>query len=66
MGLGDSRYEGEKTATTEELGDKEGGVALGICAVDPAEARPEDAGLAATLSQNPTPVAAHEVPIIFH
>jgi hypothetical protein len=44
---------------SEELCDEDGGVGLWLGAVDPLDARPEHAGVAAALAQDAAPVAAH-------
>jgi hypothetical protein len=57
--FGDGGDEGEQAGAAEELGDEDGGVALGFGGVDPLEARAQHAGLAAALAQHPATVAAH-------
>jgi hypothetical protein len=57
--FGDGGDEGEQSGAAEELGDEDGGVALGLGGVDPLETRAQHAGLAAALAQHPATVAAH-------
>lgn len=57
--LGDGRDEGHEAGTAEELGDEDGGVALGFGGVDPLQTRAQDARLAATLSEDSAPIATH-------
>lgn len=59
LGFGDGGDEGEEVAAAEELGEEESGVALGFGGVDPVQARPQYACLAASLSQYSASVAAH-------
>lgn len=57
--IGDGGDEGHEAGAAEELGDEDGGVALGFGGFDPLEARAEHAGFAAALSENSASVAAH-------
>ncbi|RZS06950.1 hypothetical protein BHM03_00037704 [Ensete ventricosum] len=57
--IGDGGDEGHEAGAAEELGDEDGGVALRLGRVDPLEARPQHARLAAPLAQHPATVAAH-------
>lgn len=50
---------GDEAGTAEELGDEDGGVGLRLGAVDPLDAGPQHAGVAAPLAQHAAPVAAH-------
>ena len=50
---------GDEARAAEELGDEDGGVGLRLRAVDPLDAGPEHAGVAAPLAQDAAPVAAH-------
>jgi len=53
---GDERH---KTGAAEELSDKDSSVALGFRGVNPLQARAENTGLTAALSENAATVAAH-------
>jgi hypothetical protein len=57
--LGDGGEEGHEAGAAEELGDEDGGVALRLGAVDPLQARPQHARVAAPLAKHAAPVAAH-------
>ena len=57
--LGHRRNEGHEIAAAEELRDEQGGVALSLRVLDPLEARPQNAWVAASLSKNAAPVATH-------
>lgn len=59
MGFGNGRDEGHESCSTEELGDEDGGVGLGLSGVDPLEAGSENARLAASLSENSAAVTTH-------
>ena len=50
---------GDEAGAAEELGDEDGGVGLRLRAVDPLDAGPEHAGVAAALAQHAAAVAAH-------
>lgn len=50
---------GDEAGAAEELGDEDGGVGLRLRAVDPLDARPQHARVAAPLPQHAAPVAAH-------
>jgi hypothetical protein len=50
---------GDQAGAAEELGDEDGGVGLRLRAVDPLDAGPEHAGVAAALAQHAAAVAAH-------
>ena len=56
---GDGGEEGHESGAAEELGDEDGGVALGFRSVDPLQRRPQDAVLTAPLSKNSTSIATH-------
>lgn len=49
----------DEAGAAEELGDEDGGVGLRLRAVDPLDAGPENAGVAAPLAQHAAAVAAH-------
>ncbi|PON91099.1 LOW QUALITY PROTEIN: hypothetical protein TorRG33x02_131300 [Trema orientale] len=57
--VGDGGDEGH-VAAAEELGEKQGGVALGLGGLDPVQARPQYARLAAPFSEHSATVAAHD------
>lgn len=61
VGRGDGREKGHEAGAAEELGDEDGGVGLGLRALDPVQTRPEDARVAATFSKHTAPVAAHPI-----
>lgn len=54
---------GDEAGAAEELGDEDGGVGLRLRTVDPLDAWPQHAGVAATLAQHAATVAAHPLPI---
>ncbi|PON54278.1 hypothetical protein PanWU01x14_196680 [Parasponia andersonii] len=58
--VGDGGDEGHEVAAAEELGEKQGGVALGLGGLDPVQARPQYARLAAPFSEHSATVAAHD------
>jgi hypothetical protein len=57
--LGNGGEEGHEPGAAEELGDEHGGVALRLGGLDPLQARPQHALLAAPLPEHTAPVAAH-------
>ena len=50
---------GEEASTSEELGDKDGGMALSFWALYPTYRRSKDADVAAALSENSATTATH-------
>lgn len=59
LAFGDAGNEGHETGTAKELGDKDGGVSLGMRVVYPLQALSKHAIVATTLSKNPTAIATH-------
>ena len=63
--VGNGGDEGEEVAAAEELGEEQGGVALGFGGVDPPQAGPQYARFAATFPKHSTAVAAHDYDFFF-
>jgi hypothetical protein len=59
LALRDGVDEADHASAAEELGDEDGGVALGFGGVDPEEGGAEDAGVAAALAQDAATIATH-------
>jgi hypothetical protein len=59
LAIGDVGDEGHEAGTAEELGDKDGGVGLGLGGVYPLQALSKHAVVAATLSKNPAAITTH-------
>lgn len=57
--VGSRGEEVEQPGAAVELGEEDGGVGLRVGALDPLQARPDGAALAAPLAQHTAPVAAH-------
>jgi len=57
LAIGDVGDEGHEAGTAEELGDKDGGVGLGLGGVYPLQALSKH--VAATLSKNPAAITTH-------
>lgn len=62
LGLRNGGDEGQEIAAAKEFGEKQSGVALCFRSVNPQQAWPQRARLAASLPENSAPVAAHLYP----
>lgn len=60
LGLGDVGDEGHEAGSAEELGHEDGRMPLSLGALDPLQARPQNARITAPFPQDPTPVTAHD------